>query len=466
MALGGCANGFGIADVERMIPYTANTRQPIASISKTFIGLAIMKAQELGRLRLDDPIAKHLPFTVENPYHPGVPITVRHLVTHTSSINDDREYLFRAWILRDTTDLARNLALDIGACRFSAPHTAVPMEEFLRRYLAKDGAWYSDSAFAATVPGSRFAYSNIGATLAALVVEKATGQPFDAFTQQHILDPLGMRSSTWHGELLPDNALSCLYARAPNRSPLLRATIPMAAWDHQQRPRAPHGRAGAGHRTRNAVEQAGAEYFREQLGIPTVDRAAACSPMSITSASPRASSEGIWATGGDPGSSHVFRERDRLGPDMVVNTDLESWEHHKPCGTWSRGGGVRHDDPARTTAAHATQRMHQSFTRRAHRHALLIAHCNTVQPGRQCFCVDHRAGIGGALLQHQAARGIEEGDGVGAGWKLEGEVGVAGVGGKADGLLRSFLNPDHAVASIEPIRTGPADFIIMVAMKA
>lgn len=332
------ANGFGIADVERMIPYTANTRQPIASISKTFIGLAIMKAQELGRLRLDDPIAKHLPFTVENPYHPGVPITVRHLVTHTSSINDDREYLFRAWILRDTTDLARNLALDIGACRFSAPHTAVPMEEFLRRYLAKDGAWYSDSAFAATVPGSRFAYSNIGATLAALVVEKATGQPFDAFTQQHILDPLGMRSSTWHGELLPDNALSCLYRTRTEPFPrYFCATYPDGGMVTTSNDFARYmaelvqGYHGRGTLLSNAGY---AEYFREQLVDSNfVDRSTGLFTdehnIGITIGF---SSEGYFGhTGGDPGLfSMFFVERETgLGRYMVVNTDLESWEHHK-----------------------------------------------------------------------------------------------------------------------------------------
>ncbi|MBK8950292.1 MAG: beta-lactamase family protein [Flavobacteriales bacterium] len=252
------ANGFGMADVARKTPYTANTRQPIASISKTFIGLAVMKAQELGLLHLDDPVAKHLPFTVVNPHHPNTAITVRHLVTHTSSITDNREYLFRAWILRDTTDLARNLALDIGACRFSAPNTAVSMEEFLRRYLAKDGVWYSDSAFAATGPGSRFAYSNIGATLAALIVEKASGVAFDAFTQQHILDPLGMRSSTWHGELLPDTALSLLYRTRTGNVPalLLRHLSRWRHGDHQQRLRALHGGAGARlPRTREAAEQ-------------------------------------------------------------------------------------------------------------------------------------------------------------------------------------------------------------------
>ena len=175
-------------------------QEPIASISKTFIGLAVMKAQELGKLELDDPVSKHLPFALVNPHHPELPITVRHLVTHTSTILDKQDYLFRAWVLCDTVDLVTNLAVSIEPCRFSAPATAVSMEEFLRRYLAPDGVWHSDTAFADLKPGERFDYSNIGATLAALVVEKSTGMPFDVFTQQHIREPQDMHTHTWQGE--------------------------------------------------------------------------------------------------------------------------------------------------------------------------------------------------------------------------------------------------------------------------
>ncbi|MBK9289950.1 MAG: beta-lactamase family protein [Flavobacteriales bacterium] len=54
-------NGFGLADVAKGIPYTERTVQPIASISKTFIGLAVLKAQELGKLKLDDPCRNSCP---------------------------------------------------------------------------------------------------------------------------------------------------------------------------------------------------------------------------------------------------------------------------------------------------------------------------------------------------------------------------------------------------------------------
>ena len=61
----------------------------IASISKTFVGIAIMKLVESGKLKLDDPINDYLPFEIRSPHYPEVDITIRHLVTHTSSLNDE-----------------------------------------------------------------------------------------------------------------------------------------------------------------------------------------------------------------------------------------------------------------------------------------------------------------------------------------------------------------------------------------
>jgi CubicO group peptidase (beta-lactamase class C family) len=332
------ANGFGMADVAKGVPYTARTVQPIASISKTFVGLAVMKAQELGKLKLDDPIAKFLPFPVVNPHHPELPITVRHLVTHTSTILDKQDYLFRAWILRDSVDLATNLALDIGACRFSAPSTAVSMEEFLRRYLAPDGPWYSDSAFADLKPGERFDYSNIGATLAALVVEKATGMAFDAFTKRYILDPLEMRSSTWHGEHMTDTAISRLYRTRTEAYPRYYcATYPDGGMVTSSNDFAKYmAELVRGYRGNGTIlsKASYAEYFREHLSdINFVDRATGPFTdehnIGITIGF---SSEGYFGhTGGDPGLfSMFFVERSTgLGRYMIVNTDMEGWEHHK-----------------------------------------------------------------------------------------------------------------------------------------
>jgi len=67
----------------------------------------------------------------------------------------------------------------------------------LRNFLSEKGKWYDKNAFLEMKPGERYEYSNIGATLAAYVLELATKQKYSAFSKQYILDPLDMSSSGW-----------------------------------------------------------------------------------------------------------------------------------------------------------------------------------------------------------------------------------------------------------------------------
>ncbi|MBC3789101.1 serine hydrolase domain-containing protein [Spirosoma utsteinense] len=191
-------NGFGVASSETNQRYHQNTIQNIASVSKTLIGIALLKAQELGKLKLDDPINKYLPFPVINPYYPATPITIRQLATHTSSINDTQYYLTKTIVLKDTINLSQNLKLDISPTKFNPPSAKIPIEEFLNNILNKKGKWYLKDGFLNHKPGAIFNYSNVGATLTALVIEKATGISYDQFTTTFILKPLKMTASGWH----------------------------------------------------------------------------------------------------------------------------------------------------------------------------------------------------------------------------------------------------------------------------
>jgi len=161
-------NAFGYADNESKTPYTTTTRQLIASISKTTIAVALLKAQELKLLQLDDPINDHLPFTVANPYFKGNPITIRQLAMHTSSIKYSEEMTdFRSF---------ENPDLDLGG--------------FMEAYLAKHGKWYNAFNFHKKKPGSLGDYSNVGASLAAYIIEYTSGMSFSEFTQKYIFEPL------------------------------------------------------------------------------------------------------------------------------------------------------------------------------------------------------------------------------------------------------------------------------------
>ena len=90
------AAGFGWADVERRIPATPDTRYRIASITKTFTATAILQLRDAGRLQLDDPLTKHLPwFALASKHADAPPITIRHLLTHTAGL--PREAAFPYW---------------------------------------------------------------------------------------------------------------------------------------------------------------------------------------------------------------------------------------------------------------------------------------------------------------------------------------------------------------------------------
>ncbi|NLR93769.1 serine hydrolase domain-containing protein [Flammeovirga agarivorans] len=199
--------GFGYANVRDSIAYTAETIQTVGSVSKTLIGIALLKAQEMGLLHLDDPINKHLPFQVENPYSPNVPITIRHLVHHTSTIIDTDNYNF-SYVLDQP--LSKKDTVEVFQF-FQPPSSDISILEFLKNTLTKDGEWYSKDIFIDAKPGEKNQYSNTGATLAALIIEQVAGVSFSSFTKSHILTPLDMSSSGWLKSEIDTHQFSQLY---------------------------------------------------------------------------------------------------------------------------------------------------------------------------------------------------------------------------------------------------------------
>lgn len=169
--------GFGYADVATHTPYTPRTVQPIGSVSKTLIGAMLVKGVDRGWFGLDQDIDTILPFPVRNPGFPDRPITLRQLAVHSSGIVD-RESVYSAGYRRGG---ANDLAI--------AP--------FLRSYFTPSGATWDRRNFAPTAPGAAYAYSNIGATLAAYAIEVKAGHSYAELTRKEILEPLGMTQSGW-----------------------------------------------------------------------------------------------------------------------------------------------------------------------------------------------------------------------------------------------------------------------------
>lgn len=169
--------GYGFADWQRARPFTPHTIMNIASISKPFTGVAMMRAVQEGKLSLDADINTYLPFRVVNPHHPAEKITLRHLATHTSGITDRPEVY-------------------AGVYHFGAD-SPEPLGRFVEQYFRPDGRNYSRDNFLDAKPGALREYSNIGAGLAGYVVERAVGAPLNVYTRTHVFTPLGMTDSGW-----------------------------------------------------------------------------------------------------------------------------------------------------------------------------------------------------------------------------------------------------------------------------
>jgi CubicO group peptidase (beta-lactamase class C family) len=142
-------------------PVESHTVFRVASITKSFVGLGVMRLVEEGKLDLDRPLAEYMPeVAIENRWHDVEPVTLAHALEHTAGFDDMRfNETFNA---DDALSVADALAIN--------PHSRIVR-------------WR---------PGSRFSYSNVGYSVAARAIEIATGEPFDAWLRREVLQPLGM----------------------------------------------------------------------------------------------------------------------------------------------------------------------------------------------------------------------------------------------------------------------------------
>jgi CubicO group peptidase (beta-lactamase class C family) len=171
------SKGYGFANRVTKTPYTPATIQPVGSVSKTFIALALMKAIELGYFTLETDINNLLPFKIVNPNFPNGIITIKHLATHTSSLIDNDS------IYVNTYELGKKPSIQLG--------------DFLKSYYTKEGKLYAALNFDNKAIGSNYAYSNIAAALTAYIIEVKASMPFDVFTRKYIFNPLQMTGSDW-----------------------------------------------------------------------------------------------------------------------------------------------------------------------------------------------------------------------------------------------------------------------------
>ena len=189
--------GYGMAKIEDGIVMTPDKIFDIGSCSKQFTAACIVMLARDGKISLDDNVRKYLP---ELPDY-GTPITVRHLLHHTSGLRD------------------YNALLELAGFRGDSDCPTV--EEALKVICLQKKLNYA--------PGAEYSYTNTGFFLLSQIVERVSGKSLNAFAQERIFKPLGMEHTLFqddHTQVIPNRATG--YDPAPNGAGY---KLDMSNWD-------------------------------------------------------------------------------------------------------------------------------------------------------------------------------------------------------------------------------------------
>jgi CubicO group peptidase (beta-lactamase class C family) len=189
----------GVRDVVSSTPVDADTVFRIASMTKSFTAMAILRLRDEGKLSLDDPVERHVPElkSLRYPTSDSPRITIRHLLTHSEGFPEDNPW---------------------GDQQLSETD-----ESFTR--MLRGGIPFS------TAPGTAYEYSNYGFAILGRVVSAISRQSYDDYVTKNILHPLGMTSTTLHADRVPKGRLAIGYRWEDER------------W--KEEPALPHGSFGS-----------------------------------------------------------------------------------------------------------------------------------------------------------------------------------------------------------------------------
>jgi len=164
--------GYGIADPSGRA-VTAQTPFWLASLAKPVTALAVMQLVEAGKVELDAPVQRYVPYFRLTDEQASATITVRHLLNQSSGISP------------------------------AAGNDEFPSQASLDWTPEQRVRELSDNALTYPV-GTTYQYSNVNYATLALIVETVSGQPFESYVQEHIFDPLEMRQATYYqAEAIP-----------------------------------------------------------------------------------------------------------------------------------------------------------------------------------------------------------------------------------------------------------------------
>jgi len=173
------SRAYGMADLEHDVRNTPETIFEAGSVAKQFTAAAVLLLAHDGKLSLDDPVRKYIP---ELPDY-GMPLTIRHMLNHSSGLRD--------W---------GSVAAIAGWPRTTRAYTHAHVLDIVSRQRALN--------FPA---GTRYSYSNTGFNLSAILVSRVSGLSFAEFSQKRIFSPLGMTRTSWrddHRRVVKDRAIA------------------------------------------------------------------------------------------------------------------------------------------------------------------------------------------------------------------------------------------------------------------
>lgn len=169
-------SNYGYTDLDKKIPVTAQSDFRIASMTKSFTVMAILKLRDEGKLKLDDPVYLYIPEMKgqSNLTSDAPAITVRHLLTHAAGFPEDNPWGDRQLAITDEAMIN----------------------------MIKKGISFSNA------PGIAYEYSNMGFAMLGYIIKKVSGQSYEKYITSNILIPLGMSNTYWDYKVVPANQLA------------------------------------------------------------------------------------------------------------------------------------------------------------------------------------------------------------------------------------------------------------------
>jgi len=167
---------IGYSNLPEQILADNNTAFRIASMTKSFTAMAILKLRDEGKLKLDDPVYLYIPEMKDQKYltRDAAPVTIRHLLTHGAGFPEDNPWGDRQLGRTD--------------------------KELIE--LIKKGISFSND------PGMKYEYSNLGFTMLGHIIQKVSGQSYQNYITKNILEPLGMTHTYWEYSEVPAKELA------------------------------------------------------------------------------------------------------------------------------------------------------------------------------------------------------------------------------------------------------------------